>query len=195
MTEQNIETVYCLYINNNKYVSNNATWYQIEAFKGANEFFKYPNNKEAEFRYSNIRYGYIFNLKKKDYGYEMIKKNQERNKYSQYLVSGEKNRDLLLFRLDKLKIQNSNDMCPICSMKKSFDARYPNAVCNLCSIKTTTKEGHLIDYYNTSPFGGFEGKNTHTGEKTTDHICYINNMRCYADEARFGGIVIQIAQK
>ena len=27
-----------------------------------------------------------------------------------------------------------------------------------------------------------------------DHECYINNIKCYADEARFGGIVVQLSE-
>jgi len=34
-----------------------------------------------------------------------------------------------------------------------------------------------------------------TSEPHASHICYIRGIRCYADEARFGGIVIQVLQK
>jgi hypothetical protein len=30
-----------------------------------------------------------------------------------------------------------------------------------------------------------------TGEAYASHVCYIDGVACYADEARFGGIVIQ----
>ena len=31
-------------------------------------------------------------------------------------------------------------------------------------------------------------------KKGNIHECYINNKKCYADEAKFGGIVIQIVE-
>lgn len=39
--------------------------------------------------------------------------------------------------------------------------------------------------------GGFGAMVTHTQEKYPSHICYIEGIQCWADEARFGGIVIQ----
>lgn len=40
--------------------------------------------------------------------------------------------------------------------------------------------------------GGYEAVITDTQEKYPSHICYIEGHKCWADEARFGGIVIQI---
>lgn len=42
--------------------------------------------------------------------------------------------------------------------------------------------------------GGFEAIATDTKEKHPSHICYIEGVECWADEARFGGIVIQTLQ-
>ncbi|WP_334930180.1 hypothetical protein [Nostoc sp.] len=39
--------------------------------------------------------------------------------------------------------------------------------------------------------GGFEGIVTETKEKYESQICYIEGVRCWAEEARFGGIVIE----
>ena len=39
--------------------------------------------------------------------------------------------------------------------------------------------------------GGFEGIVTETKEKYESQICYIGGVKCWADEARFGGIVIE----
>jgi hypothetical protein len=35
---------------------------------------------------------------------------------------------------------------------------------------------------------------TETGEPYDSHLCLINGVPCYADEARFGGIVIEVRQ-
>jgi len=43
------------------------------------------------------------------------------------------------------------------------------------------------------PRGGFIAyyADSHQTETHPGHICFIDGIRCYADEARFGGIVIQ----
>jgi len=39
--------------------------------------------------------------------------------------------------------------------------------------------------------GGFVAEYTDTGESYTGNECYIDRIKCRADEHRFGGIVIQ----
>ena len=39
--------------------------------------------------------------------------------------------------------------------------------------------------------GGFKAVVDETQEEGEDHICYIEGVKCWADEARFGGIVIE----
>jgi hypothetical protein len=39
--------------------------------------------------------------------------------------------------------------------------------------------------------GGFDAKYADTGEQYSSNDCYIDNVKCYANEAHFGGIVIQ----
>lgn len=43
--------------------------------------------------------------------------------------------------------------------------------------------------------GGFIAGYADNGEEHGQHICYIDGIKCWADEARFGGIVIQIYGK
>ena len=60
------------------------------------------------------------------------------------------------------------------------------------------KDNRKIDFYNIDPTGGFqsviEGENKHGSE----HECYIfkngDKYHCYADEARFGGIVVKLTK-
>ena len=40
--------------------------------------------------------------------------------------------------------------------------------------------------------GGFRATVADTEADYPSHICYIEGKKCWADEARFGGIVIQI---
>lgn len=39
--------------------------------------------------------------------------------------------------------------------------------------------------------GGFAAIYDDTHEESDSHICYIDGVRCWADEAHMGGIVIQ----
>jgi len=39
--------------------------------------------------------------------------------------------------------------------------------------------------------GGFIAEYEDTGESYPSHECYVDGIPCYADEGRFGGIVIQ----
>ena len=72
--------------------------------------------------------------------------------------------------------------------------RYPRMICVQChnSIKKD-EAGYPVEFQNIDLFGGFQSIHDINGEKVLkkEHFCFINNIHCYADEARFGGIVIQ----
>ena len=88
-------------------------------------------------------------------------------------------------------MENKTQQCPLCKEKVYTMNRYPNYICNTC-IDThgpKTMDGKKIEFGNIDVWGGF--KSEIEGEISTQHICYINKVKCYADEARFGGIVIQ----
>jgi hypothetical protein len=40
--------------------------------------------------------------------------------------------------------------------------------------------------------GGFVAQYQDTGEERHSHVCFIDGIKCWADEARFGGIVVQV---
>jgi hypothetical protein len=88
-------------------------------------------------------------------------------------------------------------LCLICNNEiMSVSPRYPRMVCAQCHVSIKKDEsGYLVEFQNIDLFGGFQSIHDINGLKVTknEHICYINNVRCYADEARFGGIVIQAA--
>jgi hypothetical protein len=81
--------------------------------------------------------------------------------------------------------------CPVCHATLEYLFRYPNYVCQSCYSKATDKDGRLLGFYNTAISGGFEALYLDTNEVYDSHICYIDGIECYADEARFGGIVIE----
>jgi uncharacterized Zn ribbon protein len=85
-----------------------------------------------------------------------------------------------------------NKSCPICDKNMIYYDRYPKMVCHECSENTLTHDGENIKFYNKDHTGGFISiVNDVKGEM---HDCYINNRKCYADEARFGGIVVQLSE-
>ena len=86
----------------------------------------------------------------------------------------------------------TEQMCPICNNIVPSNPRYPRYVCSKCvhDYGIKSKEGLPMEFFNIDFSGGFISKvNGVNGE---EHECYINNVKCYADESRFGGIVIQV---
>lgn len=81
--------------------------------------------------------------------------------------------------------------CPICSKRTAFSERYPRCVCQDCAARAQSKDGRSIKFFNEGLSGGFVAQYADTGEPYPDHECFIDGIPCYADEARYGGIVIQ----
>lgn len=78
--------------------------------------------------------------------------------------------------------------CPICNGLTFTTSRYPNKICNNCEELTVTKNNENIRFFNVDHSGGFVS--IVNGKNGDIHECYVNNIKCYADEARFGGIVV-----
>ena len=81
---------------------------------------------------------------------------------------------------------------PICDNNMIYFERYPKMICHKCVELATTEDGESIQFYNVDHTGDFISvvNNVH-GEI---HDCLVNNKKCYADEARFGGIVVQLSE-
>jgi hypothetical protein len=85
-----------------------------------------------------------------------------------------------------------NQYCPICSTPVMFDPRYPRHVCGDCANKTCSKDGRALSFYNLNGAGGYGTKYDDTGEEYFSNDCYIDGIKCFADDAHFGGIVIEV---
>jgi hypothetical protein len=81
--------------------------------------------------------------------------------------------------------------CPICGTAVRPDLRYPNYLCQSCAVRAASADGRPLTFSNSSLGGGFEARNADTGAPYDGHTCYVDGAECHADEARFGGIVIQ----
>ena len=82
--------------------------------------------------------------------------------------------------------------CPVCSADVEPNARYTRYVCSACASRAASNEGRLLLFCNVDLSGGFEARYADTGEIYTSHKCFIDGVECHADEARFGGIVIEV---
>ena len=52
-------------------------------------------------------------------------------------------------------------------------------------------DGRLLKFGNVDISGGFKARYADTGEEYPSHECFIDEVKCHADEAHFGGIVIE----
>jgi hypothetical protein len=81
--------------------------------------------------------------------------------------------------------------CPICKLSQKPKERYPNLVCGSCTNQATDKQGRPLTFGNVSLSGGYTACYSDTKEPYDSHICYINDIACFANEAKFGSIVIE----
>ena len=81
--------------------------------------------------------------------------------------------------------------CPICNVEVLLNPRYPNHLCKDCAKKPVDENGRELEFFNVSASGGFVAKYKDNNSKRDSHICFVDGVKCYANEARFGGIVIQ----
>ncbi len=89
--------------------------------------------------------------------------------------------------------------CPICSVDLKPNPRYPNYICRTCaSSDITDTEGTKVSFSNIGMTGGLsvsfykDGAIVSSDDSHQTFTCFINGHRCIAQEARFGGIVIQL---
>ena len=83
--------------------------------------------------------------------------------------------------------------CPICDTTTKTLPRYPRRVCVDCAAKASDQSGRSLEFCNISLGGGFIAyyADSNFSEIYPSHHCFIDGINCYADEARFGGIVIE----
>ena len=84
--------------------------------------------------------------------------------------------------------------CPICSAEVEKSTRYPRYVCEECAAQASSADGRLLQFSNIDISGGYAARYADSGEDYASHDCYIAGTKCYADEAKFGGIVIEPAE-
>lgn len=91
--------------------------------------------------------------------------------------------------------ESSPNTCPLCGAAMTFNPRYPQAVCFVCAGSASDAKGRALDFCNADFGGGFVAFYRDGGEKYDSHDCFIDGHACRADEARFGGIVVQLSEE
>jgi hypothetical protein len=85
--------------------------------------------------------------------------------------------------------------CPICGVEQPALPRYPGYLCRDCVSRAASKDGRPLRLVNTGDAGGFAARYADSGElaeeESVTHVVYVDGVRCWADEGRVGGIVVQ----
>ena len=85
--------------------------------------------------------------------------------------------------------------CPICNAPLDPIPRYPSYVCRDCGDRAVAPDGRPLSFSNVDFSGGYMARYTDTGAVYPSHECLVDGIRCHADEARFGGIVIEVVNR
>lgn len=86
----------------------------------------------------------------------------------------------------------SEQYCPMCGASVVPNVRYRNYICFECCEKAVDENGRKLGFGNQSLSGGFVAWYADTKETRDTHVCYIDGIECWADEAHMGGIVIRL---
>lgn len=89
---------------------------------------------------------------------------------------------------------NETHDCPICGAKIEHLERFPNQVCARCQTKTSDAYGRRLKFSNENLSGGMCAVYLDSGAEYKHQICYIDGRKCFANEHRFGGVVIEIVK-
>lgn len=87
---------------------------------------------------------------------------------------------------------NQTHDCPICSSEVKHWERYPNQVCKRCQSKASDAYGRRLVFSNVDGSGGFVAFYRDNNAEYSHQICYIDGRKCFANEHRFGGIVVEV---
>lgn len=82
-------------------------------------------------------------------------------------------------------------ICPICETVVSENPRYPRYLCRHCAARVSDKDGRSLRLFQASPDGRYAASYIDTDEPYDSHEVHVDGVACWADEARFGGIVVQ----
>lgn len=97
-------------------------------------------------------------------------------------------------------MSNEHQKCPICKQEIILNQRYVDLICLDCVAQAVNENKIPVTFCNTNLDGS--GFKAIVKEKNLfniifnliskqPHVCYINGVKCWADEAYMGGIVVR----
>lgn len=102
--------------------------------------------------------------------------------------------EVMVRRLVSALSGDDGQTCPVCGKAIPRYAPHPDRLCPECVSRAVDGQGRLLRLYNESLGGGFMAVHADDGRRAVaverDHIVYVDGVRCRADEARLGGIVV-----
>ena len=106
------------------------------------------------------------------------------------------------FWTQEIKETEYKQFCPICFSETRFQSRYPKYICRECNTdKKRSFQGEKVSFSNLGFSGGikvsfYDDLGNLLKEEDEHHIYEfkLENYLCIAEEARFGGIVIQLKE-
>lgn len=81
--------------------------------------------------------------------------------------------------------------CPICQSTVTENSRYPRYLCRACAARACDIDGRSLRLSQARPDGRYAACYADTGISYESREVYVDGIACWADEARFGGIVVQ----
>ncbi len=99
----------------------------------------------------------------------------------------------ILWRTD-LTLLPDESPCPTCTMPVQSNARYPGQLCAICMLEAVDARGRALTFSNVDATGGFCATLDDGTVVSDGHVCFVRGVRCRADEAHFGGIVVQVSE-
>jgi hypothetical protein len=85
----------------------------------------------------------------------------------------------------------------MCGTEVLESPRYPRYLCERCVAKAVSAGGRPLTFFTAHMSGGvvafgFAAFYADTGEPYPSHECFVDGIRCRADEAYMGGIVVEV---
>jgi hypothetical protein len=82
--------------------------------------------------------------------------------------------------------------CPCCAAPMPHDPRYTRRLCVVCVLEAVDHEGRSLRFSNVpGTLGTGLVVTRDDGGKTQDGACFVRGVACRAEEAYFGGIVVE----
>ena len=96
---------------------------------------------------------------------------------------------------NEIDMEAYKQFCSNCKSPVTYTPRYPKYICHTCTDLLSDASGRKVSFFNPEMVGhGCQGYYTDATppEVYPFNIAYIGKKEFYAQEARFGGIVVQI---